>query len=151
MCSPRRAALSFGEPIADRESKTRQDIAAVEDIILAEEDRLVSIEVDAHRPFLGIDVPDQADSRAEVLIELPGHFLGCVSLAENLRYQVRNDLGYLPVPSLGAFAVSAHEKNTVSGMRTMPGKIRIMPSAQTIFPRSWVLRKSRSVPTSRAA
>ena len=40
------------------------------------QDRSVSIEVDADCVrFFGIDVPDQAHSRAEILIELTGHFL----------------------------------------------------------------------------
>src|SRR4051812_8190068 len=71
-------ALTFGlgEPVADHEPEPGQDVAAVERVVLAQEDRAVGGGGDPHGPGPGIGVPDQADARPDVFAELAVHLPG---------------------------------------------------------------------------
>ena len=88
-----RAPLGLGEPLPDRQREAWQHRTAAQLLSLVQKHRPLGSCVDADRPRRRIDVPDQANPGLEVLVKLPLHFLGGVSLAQDFHHQVGGDCG----------------------------------------------------------
>src|SRR5262245_57704140 len=58
------------EPLPDRQSEPRQHSPAVQRIFLREEANIRRAHVDAHRPCLRLDIPDQLHAGGEVFPQL---------------------------------------------------------------------------------
>ena len=88
-----RFALQFREKGGDFEREAGKDLAPVERILFAKENRVLRFCVNRNRPSAGIDYPEETNASPKVLAALSFHFPGRVAVAEHFDGKIWHEGG----------------------------------------------------------